>query len=49
MSGRNRGDDLEDQGLEVKRYDFVLQFVWKPTSPGAIELVPETNDEMAAY
>lgn len=49
MSGRDRGDDLEDQGLEVKRYDFVLQFVWKPTSPGAIELVPETDDDMAAY
>ncbi len=49
MSGRDRDDDLEDQGLEVKRYDFVLQFVWKPTSPGAIELVPETDDDMAAY
>lgn len=49
MSGRDRDDDLEDQGLEVKRYDFVLQFVWKPTSPGAIELVPETDADMAAY
>ncbi len=49
MRGRDRDDDLEDQGLEVKRYDFVLQFVWKPTSPGAIELVPETDAEMAAY
>ena len=49
MRGRDRDDDLEDQGLEVKRYDFVLQFVWKPTSPGAIELVPETDDDMAAY
>ena len=49
MSGRDRSDDLEDQGLEVKRYDFVLQFVWKPTSPGALELVPETDAEMAAY
>ena len=49
VSGRNRGVDLEDQGLEVKRYDFVLQFVWKPTSPGALELPAETGNEMENY
>jgi hypothetical protein len=28
----------------LKRYEFVLQFVWQPRSPGALELVP-TDEE----
>ena len=36
------GESLED-GMELKKYRFVIQFVWKPKTPGAIELVTESG------
>ncbi len=45
-SGRDRSGAEESDGIELKRYEFVLQFVWQPKSPGAVELVPaETEAE----
>lgn len=40
-SGVELGD--EEDTIELKRYDFVLQFVWQPQSPGAVEI--PTSDE----
>ena len=31
------------QGIDLKRYDFIIQFVWQPKTPGAVELIPETE------
>ena len=42
--GSDRLDATEQDGIELKRYDFTLQFVWQPRSPGAIELVPTESD-----
>ena len=33
---------MED-GIELKKYRFVIQFVWKPKTPGAVELVAESG------
>jgi len=32
-------------GIELKRYDFVLQFVWQPRTPGALALVPDESED----
>jgi len=42
--GRDQLEATEQDGIELKRYEFVLQFVWQPRSPGALELVP-TDEE----
>ena len=42
--GRDGFDATDADGIELKRYEFVLQFVWQPRSPGAIELVPEESE-----
>ncbi len=40
-----RGFDggLMEDGIELKKYRFVIQFVWKPKTPGAVELVSESE------
>ena len=40
-----RGVDggLMEDGIELKKYRFVIQFVWKPKTPGAVELVAESE------
>lgn len=47
-SRRQRGSDRlnapEQDGIELKRYEFTLQFVWQPRSPGAVELVATESD-----
>lgn len=40
QDGRGELGEDEPSGIELKRYEFVLQFVWQPRSPGAVELVP---------
>ncbi len=42
--GRDQLEATEQDGIELKRYEFVLQFVWQPRSPGALELVPTDSD-----
>ena len=39
----SRGLDggLAEDGLDLRKYRFVIQFVWKPKSPGVVELVPD--------
>ena len=34
---------LMEDGLKLKKYRFVIQFVWKPKTPGAIGLVAESE------
>ena len=47
---RQRGSDLinapEQNGIELKRYEFTLQFVWQPRSPGAVELIATESDSI---
>jgi hypothetical protein len=32
--------------LELKKYDFIIQFVWKPKTPGAVQISSnDGNDE----
>ncbi len=40
-----RGFDggLMEDGIELKKYRFIIQFVWKPKTPGAVELVSESE------
>ena len=40
-----RGVDggLMEDGIELKKYRFVIQFVWIPKTPGAAELVAESE------
>ena len=40
-----RGVDggLMGDGIELKKYRFVIQFVWKPKTPGAVKLVTESE------
>jgi len=40
---RGFGGELLEDGIELKKYQFVIQFVWKPKTPGAIELVAESG------
>ncbi len=43
------GEETADDGIELKRYDFVLQFVWQPRSPGAVEILTIDEDEAPLY
>ena len=38
---RGAGGELMEDGIELKKYRFVIQFIWKPKTPGAVELVAE--------
>ncbi|MDG1992240.1 MAG: hypothetical protein P8J43_07225, partial [Pirellulales bacterium] len=40
---RGAGGELMEDGIELKKYRFVIQFVWKPKTPGAVELVAESG------
>jgi hypothetical protein len=42
----SRGFDggLAEDGLDLRKYRFVIQFVWKPKSPGVVELVPDDGN-----
>ena len=42
----SRGFDggLAEDGLDLRKYRFVIQFVWKPKSPGVVELVPDDEN-----
>ena len=40
---RGAGGELIQDGIELKKYRFVIQFVWKPKTPGAVELVAESG------
>ena len=42
----SRGLDgrLAEDGLDLRKYRFVIQFVWKPKSPGVVELVPDDGN-----
>ena len=40
---RGAGGELMEDGIELKKYQFVIQFVWKPKTPGAVELVAESR------
>lgn len=42
--GRDRPGAEDSEGIKLKRYEFVLQFVWQPKSPGAVELVPAETE-----
>ena len=42
---RGFDDGLAEDGLVLKKYRFVIQFVWKPKSPGAAEFVPDDGNE----
>ena len=46
-SGRSsRGFDggLAEDGLDLRKYRFVIQFVWQPKSPGVVEFVPDDGN-----
>ena len=47
--GSTRGafGELLAEQLVLKKYDFIVQFVWKPKTPGAIQIISndENNDE----
>jgi type IV pilus assembly protein PilM len=40
---RGIGGELLEDGIDLKKYRFVIQFVWKPKTPGAVELVAESG------
>ena len=42
---RGFDDGLAEDGLVLKKYRFVIQFVWKPKSPGAAEFVADDGNE----
>ena len=39
---RGASGELLADGLELKKYDFIIQFVWQPKTPGAIQI--NSND-----
>jgi len=39
---RGTSGELLEEGLELKKYDFIIQFVWKPKTPGAVQI--RSND-----
>ena len=41
---RGFGGGLAEDGLDLRKYRFVIQFVWKPKSPGVVELVPDDGN-----
>ncbi|MBT7727998.1 MAG: pilus assembly protein PilM [Planctomycetaceae bacterium] len=43
---RGASGELLEEGLELKRYDFIIQFVWQPKTPGAVQIITsgETGD-----
>ena len=45
--GSSRGFDgeLQEDGLKLKRYDFIIQFVWQPKTPGAIQIIPDSGTD----
>ena len=36
---RGASGELLEEGLELKKYDFIIQFVWQPKTPGAVEII----------
>ena len=42
-SSRGSGGEFLEEGIELKKYDFLIQFVWQPKTPGAVELIPDTG------
>ena len=46
---RTDGERNEEDAIELKRYDFVLQFVWQPQSPGAVKILNADDDETSLY
>jgi type IV pilus assembly protein PilM len=45
IPSRGAGGELMEDGIELKKYQFVIQFVWKPKTPGAVELVAESRSD----
>ena len=45
IPSRGAGGELMEDGSESKKYQFVIQFVWKPKTPGAVELVAESRSD----
>ena len=43
------GEGGEEDLLELRRYEFVLQFVWQPRTPGAAEILPKDDEEAPAF
>ncbi len=43
---RGASGELLEEGLELKKYDFIIQFVWQPKTPGAVQVISsdETGD-----
>jgi type IV pilus assembly protein PilM len=43
---RGASGELLEEGLELKKYDFIIQFVWQPKTPGAVQIISsgETGD-----
>ncbi len=39
---RGTSGEFLEEGLELKKYDFIIQFVWKPKTPGAVQI--RSND-----
>ena len=39
---RGASGEFLEEGLELKKYDFIIQFVWKPKTPGAVQI--RSND-----
>ena len=37
-STRGTSGELLEEGLELKKYDFIIQFVWQPKTPGAVQI-----------
>jgi hypothetical protein len=35
---RGPSGELLEEGLELKKYDFIIQFVWQPKTPGAVQI-----------
>ena len=43
---RGASGEFLEEGLELKKYDFIIQFVWKPKTPGAVQISSnDGNDE----
>jgi hypothetical protein len=35
---RGASGEFLEEGLELKKYEFIIQFVWQPKTPGAVQI-----------